>query len=274
VSDIHGSNQYALLRDIVVAEKVDAVIDSGDLINFGSVQEAETAGIFESISTLGVPYLFVRGNHDAGSATDTALLDRLSRISNVALLQRSPEIYQKVSMAGVSFGGFNDRRFYGDGDPHDPTLQTDARKSFIATWRAREEALPDVVVSHEPAATKDGFPDRSLLISGHTHKPARANNHMTVGTFTGGGLFGATLAGTAEKGTEVFTQAYSFDIADFDTTCSLATMRRYTFTGILQGRPELESTSVLAGRQFVPAAKDRTCGGSKDPLITAVRAGP
>lgn len=97
---------------------------------------------------------------------------------------------------------------------------------------------------------------------------------MTVGTFTGGGLFGATLAGTAEKGTEVFTQAYSFDIAEFDTSCSLATMRRYTFTGILQGRPELESTSVLAGRQFVPAAKDRTCGGSKDPLITAVRAGP
>lgn len=274
VSDIHGSNQYALLRDIVTTEKVDAVVDSGDLINFGSVQEAETSRIFDSIASLGVPYLFVRGNHDATSATDTALLDRLSRIPNVALLQRNPELYQKVSMAGVSFGGFNDQRFYGDDDPRDPKIQVGARTSFIDTWKARDEALPDVVVSHEPAATQDGFPDRSLLISGHTHKPARDNNHMTVGTFTGGGLFGATLAGTAEKGTEVFTQAYSFDIADFDTTCSLATMRRYTFTGILQGRPELESTSVLAGRQFVPAAKDRTCGGSKDPLITAVRAGP
>ena len=71
----------------------------------------------DSIASLGVPYLFVRGNHDATSATDTALLDRLSRIPNVGLLQRNPELYQKVSMAGVSFGGFNDQRFYGDDDP-------------------------------------------------------------------------------------------------------------------------------------------------------------
>lgn len=273
VSDIHGSNQYALLRDIVDAERVDAVVDSGDLINFGSVGEAESAGIFDSIGSLGVPYLFVRGNHDATGATDTALLDRLSKVPNVVTLQRNPQLYQKVSMAGVSFGGFNDRRFYGDGDPRDPKIQIAARNDFLAAWKARDEALPDVVVSHEPAATEKGFPDTSLLVSGHTHKPAREANRMTVGTFTGGGLFGATLAGTAEQGTEVFTQAYSFDIAEFDGSCSLATVRRYTFTGILQGQPELESTNVLSGRQFVPAAKDRTCGGSKDPLITPVQAG-
>ncbi|MGN6751981.1 MAG: hypothetical protein ACTHJJ_05450 [Intrasporangium sp.] len=55
VSDIHGTNQYSLMRSIIKEEQVDAVIDSGDLINFGHVQEAEAAGIFKSIESLGVP---------------------------------------------------------------------------------------------------------------------------------------------------------------------------------------------------------------------------
>lgn len=80
------------------------------------------------------------------------------------------------------------------------------------------------------------------------------------------------LAQAAEKGTEVQTQAYSFDIAEFDTGCSLTTMRRYTFTGILQGRPELQSTNVLSGRQFVPeAADDRQCAGPVEPVTVSVR---
>ncbi|RYG78473.1 metallophosphoesterase [Yimella sp. RIT 621] len=272
VSDIHGTNQYALMRDIIRSERVDVVVDAGDLINFGSVREAEAAGIFRSIERLGVPYLFVRGNHDATSATDTALLDRMSKVPNVVTLQPNSRLYTKVTMAGVTFGGFNDRRFYGDGDPKDKSIHSGARKHFLSTWKDNEVPAPDVVVSHEPGAVEDGFEDDQLLISGHTHTPHRDGNWMTVGTFTGGGLFGARLAQGAEKGTEVQTQAYSFDIAEFDTGCSLTTMRRYTFTGILQGRPELQSTNVLSGRQFVPeAADDRQCAGPVEPVTVPVR---
>ena len=67
VSDVHGANQYPVMKRIIADEQIDAVIDSGDLLNFGSVAEAEAAGLFTSIAGLGVPYLFVRGNHDAGS---------------------------------------------------------------------------------------------------------------------------------------------------------------------------------------------------------------
>ncbi|MBC9956523.1 metallophosphoesterase [Yimella sp. cx-51] len=271
ISDIHGANQYALLKDLVTTQKIDAVVDSGDLINFGSVQEAEAAGIFDDIADLGVPYLFVRGNHDASSANDTSLVSRLSRIPNVVTLQPDSKSYQKVRMAGVTFGGFNDPRYYGDNDPKLPALQENARKAFVRAWKDGEQTQPDVVVSHEPAATKDGFTADQLLISGHTHKPAREDNRMTVGTFTGGGLFGAKIAITADAGTEVLTQSYSFDIAEFDTSCSLATVRRYTFSGILVGRPQIESTTVLSGRQFVPEAKDRTCGGSTDPVVTPIQ---
>ena len=68
VSDIHAGNQYDLMRTIVQEEGVDVVVDAGDLVNFGTVEEAEATGLFTGIESVGVPYLFVRGNHDANSA--------------------------------------------------------------------------------------------------------------------------------------------------------------------------------------------------------------
>ena len=55
VSDVHASNQYALMRTIVREQDIDVVIDSGDLINFGRVQEAGLSNLYRSISSLGVP---------------------------------------------------------------------------------------------------------------------------------------------------------------------------------------------------------------------------
>src|SRR5665811_2385302 len=93
VSDIHGANQYPMMKRIIDDEKITAVIDSGDLLNFGSVTEAEVSGIFTSIENLGVPYVFVRGNHDASSLADQALLQRMARIKNVVLLEPTPQSY-------------------------------------------------------------------------------------------------------------------------------------------------------------------------------------
>src|SRR5665811_2104012 len=40
VSDIHGANQYSMMKRIIDDEHITAVIDSGDLLNFGRVSEA------------------------------------------------------------------------------------------------------------------------------------------------------------------------------------------------------------------------------------------
>ena len=63
VSDIHGMNQYPLMREIVQTQDIDAVIDAGDLLNFGREDEGDLTGIYEGIESLGVPYIYVRGNH-------------------------------------------------------------------------------------------------------------------------------------------------------------------------------------------------------------------
>src|ERR1035437_7269537 len=114
VSDIHGANQYPLMKRIIDDEKITAVIDSGDLLNFGNITEAQMSGIFTSIKSLGVPYIFVRGNHDASSLADQTLLDRLATIPNVVLLEPTPQPYTEVDVNGVLLAGFNDPRFFGD----------------------------------------------------------------------------------------------------------------------------------------------------------------
>ncbi len=272
VSDIHGLDQYTLMKHIIEDEHVDAVVDSGDLINFGDEQEAAASGIFKGIRSLGVPYLFVAGNHDSSSPRDHRLLKRLAKVPNVHLLQPNSHTYDEVSLSGVAFGGFNDPRYYGDGDPHRPQQQVAARKRFLAALGSHR--MPDVVVSHEPPALEGLTAEHSLLVDGHLHTPELEDNRMTVGTFTGGGLFGARIARDAQKGTEILTGEYSFDIADWDTTCTLTTIRRFTFRNIVQGRPSLDSARVINGTRVVDPPEDRTCGGPAIPRTTTLRALP
>ncbi len=269
VSDIHGIDQYQLMKHIIEDEQVDAVVDSGDLINFGDEQEARVAGIFKGIKSLGIPYLFIAGNHDSSSPKDHRLLHRLAKVPNVHLLQPSDDTYHEVTMAGVRFAGFNDPRYYGDGDPHRPSQQVAARDRFLDALGRR--AMPDVLVSHEPPALEGIKAEHTLLVDGHLHTPELDGNRMTVGTFTGGGLFGARIAQDAQSGTEILTGEYSFDIADWNSRCTLTTIRRFTFRNVVQGRPSLDSAKVLNARRIVEAPSGRTCGGTKTPEVTTMR---
>ncbi|MDF8265930.1 metallophosphoesterase family protein [Luteipulveratus flavus] len=270
VSDIHGANQYPIIKRLIADEKIDAVVDSGDLVNFGTVQEAEAAGFFTSIQDLGVPYLFVRGNHDATSADDQALLARLSRVPNVVLLEPSPGRYQQVSVGGVTVGGFNDPRYYGDEDRKNDEKQKPRQKAYASAYAGRE--LPDVVVSHEPAAV-EGIRSKGLLVDGHVHTPALDGNRVTVGTFTAGGIFGERISEGTREDAERVTASYFFDIAVYGRSCSLINLTRYSFRSVVEGRPAYDSLNVVNGRAIVDQARSgRTCGTDQGVSRTTVPA--
>ena len=55
VSDIHGGQQYPLMRTIVREEHIDAVIDLGDLLNFGQVAEGTRWACSRASSPWGCP---------------------------------------------------------------------------------------------------------------------------------------------------------------------------------------------------------------------------
>jgi predicted MPP superfamily phosphohydrolase len=244
VSDIHGAAQYDLMRTIVEEESIDAVIDTGDLVNFGTVEEASAAGLFAGIESLGVPYLFVRGNHDATSATDTGLLRRMEQVPNVVLLEPPDGGYTAVSVGGVTIAGFNDPRWFGDSGTGSPAKQVPAREAFVAAFANR--AVPDVVASHEPWAL-DGV-EAGIRLNGHMHSRDLEGNRIQTGTFTGGGPFNHFVEDGA--GEELVGQPSSFDILTFGTDCRLSSLTRYQMQDVVEGRPTYDDVSILNGARI------------------------
>jgi len=272
VSDIHGANQYPVMKRIIDDEKITAVIDSGDLLNFGSVSEAELSGIFTSIANLGVPYIFVRGNHDAASLTDQTLLRRMARIENVLLLEPTPKSYTEASVNGVVVAGFNDPRFFGDDNRDNSQKQQPAADSFNRAYARRPR--PDIVVSHEPGAV-ERVDSATLRVNGHMHRDELEGNRIGVGTFTGGGTVSHFLVEQAgDQPGELEGQPYAFDIAVFSQTCNLASLTRYTYRNLIQGRPAYDDVRVINGKTIaVHEPGRRTCGADQGLTQTPVRLG-
>lgn len=255
VSDLHAGNQYALMRTIVEQEDIDLVVDTGDLVNFGTVAEGEASGMFAGIASLPVPYLFTRGNHDANSPTDHALLDRLATVPNVVLLQPDSQDYTVVDAGGLRIGGFNDPRWFGDDGKRSKDKQQPAKKAFEAAF-AQEPSL-DLLVSHEPWAVQD-VPRADVLVNGHMHTPDLEGNRIQAGTFTGGGPLTHFVG--QENGEELVGQPSAFDVLAFGQTCRLTSVTRYSYRNVIEGRPAYDDVSLLNGSRIDTATDpDRTC---------------
>jgi predicted phosphodiesterase len=257
VSDIHGANQYPLMRTIVQQEQIDAVIDTGDLVNFGSVTEADAAGIFKGIQSLGVPYLFTKGNHDAQSQGDAALLSRLSRVRNVVLLQPKPDEYTVQSVAGIRIAGFNDPRWFGDDNKDNSAKQKPAADQFDAAMA--DLPAPDVVVAHEPGAVRE-VSRAGIRVHGHLHTDVLEGNIIGVGTFTGGGPFSHFLAGG--PGEELTGQPSAFDVAVFGDDCRIASLTRYQFRNVVEGHPAYDDVTLINGTRIESEAPAPARGGT------------
>jgi len=256
VSDIHGANQYALMKTIVEQERIDAVIDSGDLVNFGSPAEADAAGLFQGISSLGVPYLFVKGNHDGQSATDRELLDRLAAVRNVVLLEPDDRTYVIESIHGLRIAGFNDPRWFGDDNKDNAAKQKGPAARFVEAMADRQR--PDLVVSHEPGAVS-AVERADVRLHGHLHSDRLDGNTIGVGTFTGGGPLSHFLEGA--KGEELTGQPSSFDVAVFGTDCRLASLTRYQYRNVIEGRPAYDDVTLVNGSRIESDAEQE--GGAE-----------
>lgn len=254
VSDIHSTNEYALMRTIIEEQGIDVVIDSGDLLTFGNV-EAGVSDLHRSISSLGVPYVFVRGNHDASSRADTRVLDQMANTDGVVLLEPKPGEYQQVSVGGLRIAGFNDPRYFNDPLRGDEDNQHEARDRWLEAWGDRP--APDLTVSHEPAALDD-VPG-ALRINGHKHRPDLDGNRIQVGTFTGAGTLRHFIGQTDG---ELVGQPHSFDVLTFGEDCGAQSLTRYQFRAVISGSPTYDSLSMVnAGRIAQDVEEDRTCGG-------------
>jgi hypothetical protein len=166
VSDLHLSpNAWAVIQTVVEQYDIDVVIDTGDIVDWGTGQESRYV---ESIGDLGVPYVYVRGNHDSESLTQAAVAGQ----PNAIVLDDGV-----VTRAGLTIAGIGDPRFTPDrstspfaGDLaaiRQRVLDTGAE---LATTIDRHPGPVHIVAVHDPlmAGPLDGR--ARYILAGHVHE--------------------------------------------------------------------------------------------------------
>ncbi|MGY1772734.1 metallophosphoesterase family protein [Blastococcus sp. SYSU D00813] len=158
VSDIHlNPAGFDLVSQVVDQFAVDAVLDTGDITDWGSEPENQAIA---SIGRLGVPYVYIRGNHD--SAVTAGLV---ASQPNATVLDDTA-----TTVAGITVVGARDPRFTPDpaNDVGEQTLEASGEQ--LAEVAEEQPTPPAIAMVHDPgqAPPLDGVVP--LVLAGHTHE--------------------------------------------------------------------------------------------------------
>ncbi|HET6663080.1 MAG TPA: metallophosphoesterase, partial [Acidimicrobiales bacterium] len=165
VSDIHLNPQaFDLMEQLTEQFDVDAIADTGDIVDWGTEPESQLLG---QIGDLGVPYVFVRGNHDSRS-TQRTVADQ----PNAVVLDGDA-----AEVAGLRFWGIGDPRYTPDKDQAGAGPPEQDRAEAFAPEVADELAAAeppevDVVLVHDARIAADLGGEVPLVLAGHTHQPS------------------------------------------------------------------------------------------------------
>jgi predicted MPP superfamily phosphohydrolase len=160
VSDLHlNPSGFDLVRQVVDQFDVDGVLDTGDITDWGSKPETT---LITSVGDLGVPYVFIRGNHDSAITAAVLALEQ-----NVTVLN-----YSAATVDGITVIGAPDPRFTPDKSTGDDDFPADQLADTGAQLAQDAEGLdppPTIAMVHDPrqATALDGVVP--LVLAGHTH---------------------------------------------------------------------------------------------------------
>ncbi len=167
VSDLHlNPSAWGLIRTVVQQFEIDAVVDTGDIVDWGS--SAETSYVSE-IADIGVPYIYVRGNHDSIAIEAAVAAQPNARVLDNAV----------TSINGLTIAGIGDPEFTPDksetppvvGNADEPSSSPLLRAGDeLATTVLRSPAKVGVALVHDPAMAPPLSGTVPLVLSGHLHK--------------------------------------------------------------------------------------------------------
>lgn len=232
VSDIHNNPQsYTLMRQLVEQFDVEAIVDTGDIVDVGSALENR---LLTRISGFGVPYVYVRGNHDSRSVTQAFI----ARQPGARVLDDG----EVLEVAGVRFIGIGDPLFRPNKTVDSQReADDDALRAAGERLRAAIEASAapvDVAVVHNPKVARPLTGAVPLVLDGHTHE-RRARLHDGTLELTQGSSGGAGLR-TLDGDEAVPLQA---SVLHFDASAALLAVDDITVGGVGQRSVTLERRS-------------------------------
>ncbi|MGY5127843.1 metallophosphoesterase family protein [Streptomyces nigrescens] len=184
VSDIHlNPGAWRIIASLVKQYRINVIVDTGDTMDHGSAAENH---FLDPVSTLGAPYVWVRGNHDS-RGTQKYLTGR----RHVTVLDHG----KVTQVAGVRIAGVGDPQFTPDRSvvaAGDPAERTAGGRLADALRTQRLAGTPvDIALAHNPTAVTEADGLAPLALAGHVHH--RENTLLPQGTrlmvegSTGGG---------------------------------------------------------------------------------------
>ncbi|MGH3344803.1 MAG: metallophosphoesterase family protein [Carbonactinosporaceae bacterium] len=282
VSDVHlNPTSWEVMRSVAEQFEIDFIIDTGDLSDHGSPPENRVAS---EIPTLGVPYVFVRGNHDS-IGTQKAV----ARQPNAIVLDGG----KTVTVEGLRVIGAGDPRFTPDRsvpqDHRDVVIDLgeqlaervrEAERAQDAepanTERASAESpavespdagppAVDIAAVHDAWAAKPLDGVVPLVLAGHTHQRSTRMLHDGTRLFIQGSTGGAGLrALESDEPTPIQCSVLYFD----RTTKELQAWDDITLGGL--GLASAEISRQLAQQPHPEASETPTPpAASRSPTPTA-----
>ncbi|HYN93864.1 MAG TPA: metallophosphoesterase [Pilimelia sp.] len=176
VSDLHlNPTAWSVISTVVTQFEIDAVVDTGDITDWGSDAEATYVA---AIGRLGVPYVYIRGNHDSALTAQA-----VARQPNATVLNGTV-----TTVAGLTVAGIGDPRFTPDkDDPANagaPAVGKQTAERVLGTGAElanviRASGRPvDIALLHDPASASGLAGACPVVLAGHTH-------NRTVSTLAG-----------------------------------------------------------------------------------------
>jgi predicted phosphodiesterase len=170
ISDMHLSpTAWPVVTTVVKQFNINLVVDTGDIVDWGSAAEASYA---DGIRRLGVPYVYIRGNHDS-----QATAEAVDRQPGTTVLDNT-----LATVGGLTIAGIGDPRFTPDktdepaagaAAPADPADSPEIRSGTeLATTIRKSAGKVDIALVHDPAAAQPLAGSVPVVLAGHTHQRA------------------------------------------------------------------------------------------------------
>ncbi|MGH2767299.1 MAG: metallophosphoesterase family protein [Actinomycetota bacterium] len=160
ISDIHASPLgMDFAQQLATTFQADLVIDTGDITSFGSRLESS---VLERIPQFGVPYVFVRGNHDS-----VAVASQIESLPNGETLESETVAVEGIAIAGGPHPLFTPNRATSYTDEEIAEAVAVAGAALAAQLVGTD---PDVVAVHDDRMAEALAGEVPLVISGHFHR--------------------------------------------------------------------------------------------------------
>ncbi|MFE3886762.1 metallophosphoesterase [Streptomyces lydicus] len=186
VSDIHlNPAGWRIIASLVKQYRINVILDTGDTMDHGSAAENH---FLDPVSTLGAPYVWVRGNHDS-RGTQRYLTGR----RHVTVLDHG----KVARVAGLRLAGVGDPQFTPDRSvvsAGEPAERTAGGKLADSLRTQRLAGTPvDIALAHNPTAVTEADGLAPLALAGHLHHREittlpQGTRLMVEGSTGGGGL--------------------------------------------------------------------------------------